>query len=173
MESNSGYPTKYKKNGTLVGETKALSTNLLYYNGYRLAAEMGRILIKSNERLRTQSSNGGLSHQLIQDLDEKAEALKATIRKRFWLEDKGYYAYMEDEHDQLVEQMEGLGESLVLLSDDFELSGHRRRSILDHTPVTENGIPCRWPQFDHGDVPLDDRHISERYHNGRIWPFVM
>ena len=33
MESNSGYPDKYKKNGDLVGSTKALSTNMLYYNG--------------------------------------------------------------------------------------------------------------------------------------------
>jgi hypothetical protein len=92
------------------------------------------------------------------------------------MEDKGFYSYIEDENNELLEQMEGLGEALVLLSDDFEESGHRIRSILDHTYRTEVGIPCLWPRFDHGTQTgmevKNDNHISERYHNGRIWPFV-
>jgi len=42
MESNSGYPARYRGDGWLVGQTKALSTNVLYYNGYKLGAMMGR-----------------------------------------------------------------------------------------------------------------------------------
>jgi Alkaline and neutral invertase len=163
MESNSGYPSKYKLNGELVGKTRALSTNMLYWNGYQLASRMGEILMADST--------------VVARLANQAEKLKTEIRNRLWLEDKGYYAYFEDEHDELVEHMEGLGEALVLLSEDFEESSHRIRSNLDHTHRTEIGIPCLWPRFEHGgdlDAPSlhDDNNISERYHNGRIWPFV-
>jgi hypothetical protein len=160
MESNSGYPAKYALNGTLVGKTKALSTNLLYWNGYKLAAEMGDILMMDSE--------------YVGHLRNQADKLKQSIRETFWNEKLGYYVYLQDEYNEQVEQMEGLGEALVLLSEEFEDSGHRIRSILDHTYRTEIGIPCLWPRFDHGDAPDldDDRHISMRYHNGRIWPFV-
>lgn len=163
MESNSGYPAKYALNGELVGKTRALSTNMLYWNGYHLASRMGEILMANSELV------GHLAHQ--------ADKLKDEIRNRLWQEEKGYYAYFEDENDELVPQMEGLGEALVLLSEEFEESGHRIRSILDHTYRTEIGIPSLWPRFEHeGDGPEmslhDDDHISERYHNGRVWPFV-
>jgi hypothetical protein len=163
MESNSGYPSKYRMNGKLVGKTKALSTNMLYWNGYYLASRMGEILMEDSD--------------VVRHLSNEADILKEKIRERFWQEDKGYYAYLEDEHHELVEQMEGLGEALVLLSENFEESGHRIRSILDHTHRTEIGIPCLWPRFQHGgDLNKtnihDDDHISQRYHNGRIWPFV-
>jgi len=110
--------------------------------------------------------------EFVNYLWNQSEKLKKEIRDRFWQEEQGYYAYLEDEDGVLIRQMEGLGEALVLLSDGFEDSGHRVRSILDRTHRTELGIPCLWPRFDHGDIPLDDRHISEVYHNGRIWPFV-
>jgi Alkaline and neutral invertase len=175
MESNSGYPKTYWSNGTLVGRTKALSTNLLYYNGYSLAASMGRVLL---DETRNNTNNditlrSILTSQKIQELDGKAKALRDEIRDRFWMEDLGYYSYFEDEHGHLVDQMEGLGESLVLLSDGFEDSSHRIHSILDRTHSTEIGLPCLWPQFDHGNVTMDDNNISFRYHNGRIWPFVL
>jgi glycogen debranching enzyme len=173
MESNSGYPKKYWNNGTMVGQTKALSTNVLYYNGYRLAAEMGRVLLEEEKRSTGSQRSNRVTSGTIEELDNKATTLKAAIRNRFWMEGRGYYSYFEDEENQLVEQMEGLGESLVLLSDDFEDSGHRIRSILDSTHNTGIGIPCLWPQFDHGNITINDRRISQRYHNGRIWPFVM
>jgi len=159
MESNSGYPEKYKKNGKLVGQTKALSTNLLYYNGYVLASKMGSILLEDSE--------------YIQHLWNQGMKLKDHIRTRLWQEEKGYYAYFEDENGELVEQMEGLGEALVLLSEEFEDKGHRIRAILDHTYRTEIGVPCLWPRFDHGEIPVGDTDISQYYHNGRVWPFVM
>jgi glycogen debranching enzyme len=163
MESNSGYPSKYRSNGELVGKTKALSTNMLYWNGYHLASRMGEILMEDSD--------------VVRRLSNEADKLKEKIRERFWQNDKGYYAYVEDEQNELLQQMEGLGEALVLLSEEFEESEHRIRSILDHTHRTDIGIPCLWPRFKHG-KDLDstnihnDDHISERYHNGRIWPFV-
>eukprot|EP00578_Thalassiosira_sp_NH16_P004340 CAMPEP_0181132424 /NCGR_PEP_ID=MMETSP1071-20121207/30987_1 /TAXON_ID=35127 /ORGANISM="Thalassiosira sp., Strain NH16" /LENGTH=398 /DNA_ID=CAMNT_0023218755 /DNA_START=33 /DNA_END=1229 /DNA_ORIENTATION=- len=49
LESNSGYPEKYMNDGELVGKTKALSTNMLYYSGYNLASKMGRELGELDE----------------------------------------------------------------------------------------------------------------------------
>ena len=152
MESNSGYPLKYKNNGMLVGLTKALSTNLLYYNGYKLAVSMAKVLLE--EKPSKDPKSLYLTDETIQDLTKRGNDLKQSIRHRFWMEDKGYYAYVLDEYDEFIPQMEGLGLALVLLSDDFEDSNQRARSILNNTYSTNIGIPCLWPQFDHGDVPM-------------------
>mmetsp|Transcript_44493 Transcript_44493/g.107726 ORF Transcript_44493/g.107726 Transcript_44493/m.107726 type:complete len:557 (-) Transcript_44493:2477-4147(-) len=171
MESNSGYPLKFRNNGPLVGQTKALSTNMLYYNGYKLAVSMAKVLLKENPLKDTNSRY--LTDETIQDLIKKGNDLKQSIRNRFWMEDKGHYAYVIDENDEFIPQMEGLGTALVLLSDDFEDSNQRVRSILNNTHSTDIGIPCLWPQFDHGNVPMSKPWVYERYHNGRIWPFVV
>ncbi len=42
MESNSGYPQKYAMKGDMLAKTYALSTCLLYYRGYLVAARAGR-----------------------------------------------------------------------------------------------------------------------------------
>ena len=68
LESNSGYPEKYENDGELVGKTKALSTNMLYYAGYNLAAKMGREL--------------GVTNEQIHYLEEKALSLKSAIQRR-------------------------------------------------------------------------------------------
>ena len=47
---------------------QALSTNMLYYSGYKLGAMMGKEL--------------GMEGKEIHDLEEKANLLKATIQKR-------------------------------------------------------------------------------------------
>ena len=44
MESNSGYPKKYAMKGPLIAKTHALSTNLLYYRGYLVAARLAAML---------------------------------------------------------------------------------------------------------------------------------
>ena len=47
---------------------QALSTNMLYYSGYKLGAMMGKEL--------------GMEGKEIHDLEEKATLLKATTQKR-------------------------------------------------------------------------------------------
>ena len=160
MGSNSGYPNKYKDNGGLVGKTKALSTNILYYNGYHYAYKMGTILMENN--------------QIVNSLKDRSKSLKNNIRERLWMEEKGSYAYFEDEDGKLVEQMEGLGVALAMLSEDFE-SDHRIRMIFDNFHRTKLGIPSLWPRYDENkdDYTKDKDEedlISERYHYGRIWP---
>jgi GH15 family glucan-1,4-alpha-glucosidase len=155
MESNSGYPTEYKSNGKMVGKTKALSTNILHYDGYYLASKMG--------------DEVGAPRRETRSLLRKAKSLQRAIRSRLWRDDLGYYSYMEDMNNQTVDQMEGLGESLALLSDDFETDQRRIDAIFRWTPRTTRGIPCLWPRF-----PIEERQmmIATYYHNGRIWPFV-
>jgi len=152
MESNSGYPKKYSNDGEAVGKTKALSTNVLYYNGYKIAARMGELLGESTDE--------------IERLKEREKSLKDAIRKRLWLEDVGYYSYFEDENGNTTDRMEGLGESLVILTwleEDME----RINSIFENVYRTSNGIPCLWPQWPPG---FEGYPIG--YHNGQIWPFV-
>jgi hypothetical protein len=159
MESNGGYPEKYSGNGELVGKTKALSTNMLYYVGYKLGSMMAKQLGKDDRE--------------IQDLIKKAEQLRDKIRTRLWSSHHGYYSYFEDENNEIVPQMEGLGAALVLLSPDFELDSDRIKSIFRTTHRTERGLPCLWPRFNVTEDPdyYKDGKI-DYYHNGRIWPFV-
>ena len=44
MESNSGYPKQYAMKGDMIAKTCALSTCLLYYRGYVVAAQAGKVL---------------------------------------------------------------------------------------------------------------------------------
>lgn len=151
MESNSGYPKKYGYNGALLAQTKALSTNLLYYRGYVIAGRMAKLLNKD-----------------AREFEQKAERLKQAINRRFWIPAKGYYGYFEDENGRLYENMEGTGEAFAILFD--VASEEQKQSILKHTPQTDKGIPSLWPQFpENKDY---NKHFAEYYHNGMIWPFV-
>ena len=151
MESNSGYPKDYAMKGERIGKTCALSTCLLYYRGYIVAAEAGRVLGEDVRLLR-----------------EKAARLKKAINAHFWQPDKGYYGYFIDENGTLNPRMEGLGESFAILTGVADAK--QARQILSNTPTTAWGFPCLWPQFDEWrDYKRDFAHY---YHNGMIWPFV-
>ena len=151
MESNSGYPRKYAMKGDMLAKTCALSTCLLYYRGYIVAAQAGKALGED-----------------VRPWREKAAKLKAAINARFWLPDKGYYAYFLDETGALNPRMEGLGEAFAILTGVADAG--RARQILRSTPTTPWGLPCLWPQFEEWrDYKRDFAHY---YHNGMIWPFV-
>ncbi len=153
MESNSGYPVPYHNNGKLVGKTKALSTNMLHYNGYRMGAKMGQAL--------------GTDPAEVKLLNSKADHLRHTIRTRLWLPSQGSYSYFEDQNQKPVDRMEGLGQALVLLAPEFETDDDRINRIFKSTYRDKHGIPCLWPRWD-----IKKRDIFSTYHNGRIWPFV-
>jgi len=151
MESNSGYPKKYAFTKTLLAQTKALSTNILYYRGYVVAAKMGRIL----------------GHD-VRDLEIKAEHLKEAINEHLWMEDKGYYAYFEDENGVKETRMEGTGESFAILWGVAD--ARKTKSILANIPVTAGGVPCLWPQYPEWMTYAGC--TCDYYHNGMVWPFV-
>ncbi|MGH7971770.1 MAG: MGH1-like glycoside hydrolase domain-containing protein, partial [Limisphaerales bacterium] len=151
MESNSAYPADYAMKGERVGATSALSTCLLYYRGYVIAAAAGQILGED-----------------VRSLRQKASKLKKAINAQFWLPQQGYYAYFLDENGKLMPKMEGLGEAFAILTGVADKS--RGRMILKSTPTTPWGFPCLWPQFEEWrDYKRDFAHY---YHNGMIWPFV-
>lgn len=151
MESNSGYPKDYAMKGEKVGSTCALSTCLLYYRGYLVAAAAGKVLGED-----------------VRPLQQKAANLKKAINTRFWQSEKGYYAYFIDENGAPNPRMEGLGEAFAILTGVADAK--RSREILSRTPTTQWGFPCLWPQFEEWrDYKRDFAHY---YHNGMIWPFV-
>ena len=151
MESDSAYPRKYADDGATLAKTFALSTNLLYYRGYLVAAGAGELL-----------------HENVQPLRAKAARLKDAINARFWLPTKGYYAYYLDENAVPDTRMEGLGEAFAILTGVADAG--RARQILRSAPTTPWGFPCLWPQYEEWrDYRTDFAHY---YHNGMIWPLV-
>lgn len=153
MESNSGYPEAYKMNGPKIAKTYALSTNLLYYNGYLIAARLAEIL---NEDPKPWQS--------------KAADLKGAINRRLWLPEKGYYAYFLDAEGKPETRMEGCGEAFAIL---YEVAdSDQSESILKKTPTSPNGFPCLWPQYPEWIRIKNKKATADYYHNGMIWPFV-
>jgi hypothetical protein len=151
MESDSGYPKQYADNGPKLAQTFALSTCLLYYRGYLVAADAG-----------------GLLGEDVHGLRQKAAQLKDAINRQFWLPEKGYYAYFLDENGVLNPRMEGLGEAFAILTGVAD--SQRTKQILRSTPTTSWGFPCLWPQFEEWKSYRTD--FAHYYHNGMIWPFV-
>jgi Bacterial alpha-L-rhamnosidase 6 hairpin glycosidase domain len=151
MESNSAYPARYARHGRLVGRTKALSTNLLYYRAYSLAARMAQLLDRSGDAFQA-----------------RAERLRAAINQRFWMPDRGYYAFLEDENGVQHKHMEACGEAFAVLWGVADRRASAR--ILTNVPVTDWGIPCQWPQYPEW---MNYRRLDpDYYHNGMVWPFV-
>ena len=151
MESNSAYPVEYEGNGPKVGQCKVLSTNLLYYNAYKICAKMATALGESPDIW-----------------EAKAENLANAIDSNLWMENQGYYAYYKDAVGVLNEHMEGLGEALAILygvADEAKI-----QTIFANVYETTYGIPCQWPQYPEWmDYTSGD---ADYYHNGCVWPFV-
>jgi glycogen debranching enzyme len=151
MESNSGYPGKYAMQGPLIAKTYALSTNILYYRGYLVAARAAELVGENGE-----------------DYKERARKLKVAINDRLWMPDQGYYAYFLDAAGKVERRMEGTGEAFAILSGVADAA--KTKSILRQTPVTAWGIACLWPQYP--EWTDYKKHFALYYHNGMIWPFV-
>ena len=121
---------------------KALSTNCVYHQAYKILAAM-------NESL-------GLDKE---EALAKAEALKCAINKAFWNEETGTYDYLAYECDY----QEALGVAFVLL---FDIADERQTElVLKNTYVTKQGIACVWPSFDRY-LKLG----GYGRHSGCIWP---
>ena len=151
MESNSGYPKAYAMKGPAIAKTRALSTNLLYYRGYLIAARLAQLLDED-----------------ATPWQSKAAALKAAINQRLWMPAQGYYAYFLDADGNLQERMEGCGEAFAILYQVAD--AEKAQSILRKCPTSPSGFPCLWPQFP--EWMNYKRDFAHYYHNGMIWPFV-
>ena len=140
------YPMWAAKDVTFIGQSFALSTNVLHYQALRLAAEMSA----------SRSPSQAAAYQ------GQAEALKDAINRRFWRSDRGMYmSYIGGaDHPQSFDTYDLLGISLAITSGVAD--PERARQTLAHYPTWPAGSPVIWPERD--DVPI--------YHNRAIWPFV-
>jgi hypothetical protein len=149
MESNSGYPPRFAFRGRAVGATKALSTNVLHYRAYTIAARSATLL-----------------GQDPAPFEARAAAVKQAINERLWVPSRGCYAYYEDADGRVSDRWEGLGTALAVLwgvADD-------PRAVFRAVTPTRHGLPCLWPRY-----PLWTRWLVKdeyNYHNGTVWPFV-
>ncbi|HDS1579074.1 TPA: Six-hairpin glycosidase-like protein [Stenotrophomonas maltophilia] len=140
------YPDWTREDVRFIGDSYALSTNVLHYQALRLA-----------ERLAGQHGDTRAA-----DYKAWADALAQQIDARFWREDSGQYmSYIgEAAHPVPYAKVDLLGLSLGILAD--VLPPERARRALAAYPMGPAGSPVVWPQ--EAQQPI--------YHNRAIWPFV-
>lgn len=140
------YPDWTREDVRFIGDSYALSTNVLHYQALRLA-----------ERLAGQRGDARAD-----EYKAWADALAQQIDARFWREDMGQYmSYIgEAAHPVPYAKVDLLGLSLGILADVLP-TGRARRALAAY-PIGPAGSPVVWPQ--EGQQPI--------YHNRAIWPFV-
>ncbi|MHC1652806.1 Six-hairpin glycosidase-like protein [Stenotrophomonas maltophilia] len=140
------YPDWTREDVRFIGDSYALSTNVLHYQALRLA-----------ERLAAQRGDARAV-----EYGAWADALAQRIDTRFWREDIGQYmSYIgEAAHPVPYAKVDLLGLSLAVLAD--VLPAERARRALAAYPMGPAGSPVVWPQ--EAQQPI--------YHNRAIWPFV-
>lgn len=140
------YPDWTREDVRFIGDSYALSTNVLHYQALRLA-----------ERLAGQHGDARAAEYKVW-----ADALAQQIDARFWREDMGQYmSYIgEAAHPVPYAKVDLLGLSLGILAE--VLQPERARRALTAYPMGPAGSPVVWPQ--ESQQPI--------YHNRAIWPFV-
>ena len=138
----------------LSNDILALSTNCVYYAGYRNAANMAQQL--------------GRPASEIKVYNDAAAALKTAINSKLWNAERGTYDYFvygagpkAGERDQT---QEGIGLSFAILSGVADQA--KAESILKNAHVTKNGITTQWPHFPRFSEEKPGRH------NVMVWPLV-
>ena len=130
-----------------IGMSKALSTNLLHYRALRIAAELADEV--GDDATRDRFAGW-------------ADALRTSIRERFWLEDEGLFStFITTGLDVApVRRFDLLSSSFAVL---FDVADEDQASrILSSYPHYGPGAPVAWPQLQN--IPI--------YHNRGEWPFV-
>lgn len=138
------YPAWTKDNVVFIGQSFALSTNVLHYEALRLADRMAR-----------RRGDARAPEYAVQ-----AAALKAAINARFWRADRAMYMSYIGGDGLPVDTYDLLGLSLAITSGVADTE--RARAALVHYPAWPAGTPVIWPE--RADQPI--------YHNRAIWPFV-
>jgi len=130
-----------------MASSKALSTNVVYYQALNLAAKLAREQKDAQQASRYEGW---------------ARDLKRAINERLWLEDEGMYSSLTAGHldNAPLHKFDWLGQALAITSG--VASEERARSILARYPHGPMGAPVIWPQQIGAPV----------YHNRAIWPFV-
>lgn len=122
---------------------KALSTNCVYAENYRIMSQMAQILGED-----------------VTLFKQKYCGLKHAINQHFWNKNKGFYDYLEGESDA----QESLGLAMAILFDIADKD--KTRKISKNVYITKNGIPCVYPVFH----PYEKYGYGR--HCGTIWPHI-
>jgi glycogen debranching enzyme len=131
-----------------------LSTNALYYEAHRSAAQMA----------------AALGHPAAEAaaLGAMADSLKTRINEAFWIPSRSTYGYLIHDGDDLsgtlAPSAEATGLSFVIL---FGIADEARaRSVIEHAHVHPYGIVDVYPHF--------ARYTDSRpgRHNGVVWPMA-
>src|SRR6185437_12688485 len=138
------YPEWTKDNVVFIGQSFALSTNVLHYEALRMGARMAAQ--RGDDRAKRYAA--------------QADALKTAINVHFWRPDRGLYMSYIGGDGLPVEAYDLLGLSLAITSGVAD--AERARASLSHYPAWPAGSPVIWPE--RADQPI--------YHNRAIWPFV-
>jgi hypothetical protein len=138
------YPEWTKDNVVFIGQSFALSTNVLHFEALQLAARMA-----------AQRGDARATQYAAQ-----ADALSRAINAHFWRADRGMYMSYIGGDGLPVEAYDLLGLSLAITSGVAD--AERARASLTHYPAWPAGSPVIWPE--RADQPI--------YHNRAIWPFV-
>ncbi|AIF45831.1 Six-hairpin glycosidase-like protein [Dyella japonica A8] len=138
------YPAWTEKDVRFIGESFALSTNVLHYQALQLAAQLA-------ERKHDASATEYLA---------QANALKQAINAHFWRADRGMYMSYIGPAAMPVDSYDLLGIALAVTSGVADPA--RAKQTLANYPAWPAGSPVIWPE--RKDQPV--------YHNRAIWPFV-
>ena len=128
---------------------KCLSTNCIYFSGYRVLAKMASL--EGDEAA-------------AKDYLGKAAALKAAIRQHLYNADTGRTNYLVDAKGGVHPHQEALGLSFAILFGI--LDGDEARKAISEAYVSRFGIPSISPHFKRFDKDHPGRH------NQIVWPFV-
>ena len=130
-----------------MASSRALSTNVVYFQALRLAAKLAR---EQNDAARAKR------------YERWAQELKHAINERLWLKDAGMYSSLTAGHldGAPLHKFDWLGQALAIVSGVADEK--RARSILARYPHGPMGAPMIWPQ--QLGAPI--------YHNRSVWPFV-
>ena len=119
------YPMWAAKDVTFIGQSFALSTNVLHYEALRLAAEMSAV----------RNPSQAIVYQA------QAKSLKDAINRRFWRSDRGMYmSYIGGaDHPQPFDTYDLLGISLAITSG--VASGRPREARMSRTQAARRRPP--------------------------------
>ncbi|TCI06617.1 Six-hairpin glycosidase-like protein [Dyella soli] len=138
------YPAWTEKDVRFIGESFALSTNVLHYQALQLAVQ------QAEQR----------HDAAAKDYRAQAEALKQAINAHFWRADRGMYMSYFGPGAMPVDSYDLLGIALAVTSGVAD--PEKARQALANYPAWPAGSPVIWPE--RNDQPV--------YHNRAIWPFV-
>ena len=128
---------------------KCLSTNCIYYQAYKILAQMAQEL---NETA------------VIPAYLEKAKNLKAKIREHLWDAQHHHLNYLIDQNGKVHTHQEGLGNAFAILFG--VVSQEEAKELVDQVYVSPYGLPSIYPCFQRFSKEKPGRH------NVMVWPFV-